>query len=108
MLKYIFDDFGKLYLITRRALKQTRLTTNGIAMHPLLISPQMERTLKNNAITGTDRRNACETVLRDTIRAKRNKNAAQVCARTFAFPRLNKELIIRRNPILAHYMEKGR
>lgn len=86
VLKYIFNDFGKLYLITRRALKQTRLTTNGIAMHPLLISPQMERTLKNNAITGTDRRNACETVLRDTIRAKRNKNAARYARERLHFP----------------------
>lgn len=84
MLKYIFDDFGKLHLITRCALKQTRLTTNGIAIYPL--SPHMERTLKNNAITGTDRRNACETVLRDTICTKQNKNAARYTRERLHFP----------------------
>lgn len=49
---YIFNNISKLRKFTKlqRTLKQTHLTTNGIAINLLLVLPQMKRMLKNNAI----------------------------------------------------------
>lgn len=103
---YNFDNFAENNFRDREEYFEmsTRLPTNETVIHPLLVSQKMKKTFKSNAITARIKKTHVKQHQR-TRGGQRDKKVLQY-APTFAFPRLNKKLIIQRNLILAHYTQK--